>query len=30
MARILTKNKNELLDILEDYIAECKYRDLIK
>ncbi|WP_283714629.1 tyrosine-type recombinase/integrase [Clostridium perfringens] len=28
MARILKKNKNELLDILEDYMTDCKYRDL--
>ena len=28
MDRILKKNKNELLDILEDYMTDCKYRDL--
>lgn len=26
--RVLKKNKNELLDVLEDYMAHCKYRDL--
>ncbi|HII4432067.1 TPA: site-specific integrase [Clostridium perfringens] len=28
MARVLKKNKNELLDVLEEYMADCKYRDL--
>lgn len=28
IARVLKKNKNELLDVLEDYMADCKYRDL--
>lgn len=28
MARILTKNKNELLDILDIFMTDCKYRDL--
>lgn len=28
MARMLKKNKNELLEVLEDYMTDCKYRDL--
>ncbi|ELC8418084.1 site-specific integrase [Clostridium perfringens] len=28
MARVLKKNKNELLEVLEDYMTDCKYRDL--
>ena len=28
MARILTKNKKELLDILDIFLTDCKYRDL--
>ena len=28
MARTLNKKKHELLDILDDFMTDCKYRDL--
>ncbi len=28
MTRVLKKNKNKLLDVLEDYMTDCKYRNL--
>lgn len=28
MARILSKKKYELIDILDDFMTDCKYRDL--
>lgn len=28
MAKVLKKNKNSLLDVLDDYMTDCKYRDL--
>ena len=28
MVRTLNKNKHELIDILDDFMTDCKYRDL--
>ncbi|MGU8452038.1 hypothetical protein [Clostridium perfringens] len=28
MTRILSKKKHELIDILDDFMKDCKYRDL--
>lgn len=29
MTRTLNKNKHEFIDILDDFMTNCKYRDLI-